>query len=183
MNKRLDTRVLVLLSLLAGIGAVLHIFAPPVLFGMKPDMLLVMMFLGIILFPKLPYVLLLSFVTGGISALTTSAPGGQIANIIDKPLTAFIFFGLFVVLSKVINTTIAASVLTAVGTIISGSIFLTVAVMIIGLMEGSFTALFLAVVLPAAAFNTIVMTIIYPIVQKIFVRTNIGKSTVTSKAS
>ena len=82
----MKTKDLVLLSLLVGIGAVLHAVIPPILFGMKPDMLLAMMFLGIILFPKPHHVLLLSVVTGFISALTTGAPGGQIANLIDKPI-------------------------------------------------------------------------------------------------
>lgn len=181
MNNRLDTRILVLLSLLVGIGAVLHIFAPPILFGMKPDMLLVMMFLGILLFPKLPYVLLLSFVTGGISALTTSVPGGQIANVIDKPITALLFFGVYVTLNKVMSSNKLAPILTAFGTLVSGTIFLFVAVMLIGLVEGTFSALFLAVVLPTAAFNTVAMIVIYPIVQKIYARTRIAQ--VSTKAS
>lgn len=91
----MNTRILIILSLLVGIGAVLHAVVPPMLFGVKPDMLLSMMFLGILLFPKAKYVLILSIATGIISALTTSAPGGQIANIIDKPITAFVFFALF----------------------------------------------------------------------------------------
>ncbi|MCG3056487.1 hypothetical protein KZ287_30420, partial [Escherichia coli] len=47
----MNTKTLVSLSLLVGIGAVLHAIMPPVLFGMKPDMMLTMMFLGILLFP------------------------------------------------------------------------------------------------------------------------------------
>ncbi|KGX85265.1 tryptophan transporter [Pontibacillus litoralis] len=181
MNKQFDTRVLVMLSLLIGIGAVLHIFAPPILFGMKPDMLLVMMFLGILLFPQLPYVILLGFLTAGISALTTSVPGGQMANMVDKPITACLFFGLLIVFQKVIRPVKLAPVITAIGTIISGAIFLYVAVIIIGLVEGSFTALFLAVVLPAAVLNTVAMIIMYPIIARIFARSRI--SSITTKAS
>ncbi|MFC2949983.1 tryptophan transporter [Virgibacillus sediminis] len=166
----MNTRILVILSLLIGIGTVLHAVVPPVLFGVKPDMLLSMMFLGIILFPKPKYVLLLSIATGIISALTTSAPGGQIANIIDKPITAMVFLGMFLLIRKHVPTTVTAPVLTAVGTMISGSIFLSVALFIVGMMEGGFLALFLAVVLPAAAVNTILMVILYPIVQGIFNR-------------
>lgn len=166
----MKTKVLVILSLLVAIGAVLHAVMPPLLFGMKPDMLLSMMFLGIMLFPKAKYVLVLAIATGIISALTTDAPGGQIANIIDKPITAFVFLALFLVLRKLININIAAPILTAIGTIISGSIFLGVALFIVGLMQGGFPALFVGIVLPAAAVNTIVMVVVFPIVRSIMKR-------------
>ena len=166
----MNTRILVILSLLVGIGTVLHAFVPPMLFGVKPDMLLSMMFLGILLFPKMKYVLILSIASGIISALTTSAPGGQIANIIDKPITAILFFGMFLLLKNRININISAPVLTAVGTMISGSIFLSVALYILGLMEGGFLALFVGMVLPATVLNTIIMIVVYPIIQSIMKR-------------
>lgn len=167
----MNTRNLVLLSLLIGIGAVLHMVVPPILFGMKPDMLLSMMFLGIVLIPRLNYVVLLSILTGIISAMTTSVPGGQIANIIDKPLTALIFFGMLLVFDKVISRNISIPLITAMGTMISGSIFLAVALFILGFMQGGFIPLLLTIVLPAAAINTVVMIVIYPIVQGIIKRT------------
>lgn len=166
----MNTRVLIILSLLVGIGAVLHAVAPPILFGMRPDMLLAMMFIGIILFPKINYVVLLSIVTGVISALTTTVPGGQISNMIDKPITALIFFGMFLLVKDRINGNISAPVLTAIGTIISGSIFLFTALFIIGLLEGGFIAMFIGIVLPATAVNTIVMIVIYPVIQGILKR-------------
>lgn len=168
----MKTRNLVLLALFVGIGAVLHAVVPPILFGMKPDMMLAMMFLGILLIPKMKYVLVLSILTGIVSALTTGAPGGQIANMIDKPITAMVFLGLFLLMNKKIPRTISAPVLTAVGTIISGSIFLIVALFILGLMEGAFITLLLTIVLPTAAVNTLVMVIVYPIIQGIMKRTN-----------
>lgn len=167
----MNTRVLIILSLLVGIGAVLHAVVPAILFGMKPDMLLTMMFLGIILFPKTKYVVLLAIVTGILSSLTTLVPGGQIANMIDKPITAALFFGLFLLIRNKVNGNISAPVLTAIGTIISGSVFIGSALYIVGLMDGAFTALFLAIVLPTAVVNTIVMVVIYPVVQRILKRT------------
>lgn len=166
----MNTRVLVILSLLVGIGAVLHAIAPPILFGMRPDMLLAMMFLGIMFFPKPKYVVLLAIVTGIMSALTTTVPGGQLANVIDKPITAFLFMGLFLLIKNKVNGNISAPVLTAIGTAISGSVFLLTALYIVGLMEGAFFPMFAAIVLPAAAVNTIVMVIIYPVVQGILKR-------------
>lgn len=173
----MNTRILVTLSLLVGIGAVLHAVVPPILFGMRPDMLLSMMFLGILLFPKAKYVLLLSLVTGLISALTTTFPGGQIANMVDKPITAFTFFALFLLIRKTVNNNIVAPVLTAVGTMVSGAVFLFTGLFIVGLADGSFTALYGAIVLPTAAINTVVMIVIYPVIQAIVKRSGIASLT------
>ena len=165
-------RVLIMLSLLVGIGAVLHAIIPPIFFGVKPDMLLSMMFLGIFLFPKAKYVLVLSLATGVMSALTTGAPGGQIANMIDKPVTAFIVLALFLALKDRLNMNITAPALAGVGTLISGSVFITVISIIAGIPEGGLVSLFVLVVLPAAAVNMIIMLVVYPIVQGIFKRSN-----------
>lgn len=168
----MNTKTLVSLSLLVGIGAVLHTVVPPILFGMKPDMLLTMMFLGILLFPNLKSVLLVGLTTGAMSALTTSFPGGQIANMIDKPVTALVFFALVMVVKKAAKSTVTAAVLTAIGTIVSGVIFLSAAFFLVSL-PGEFSTLIKVVVLPAALVNTIVMIVVYPIVLNVLKRTNI----------
>lgn len=168
----MNIRVIIILSLFVGIGAVLHAVAPPLLFGMKPDMSLAMMFLGIILFPKIQYVLLISTVTGFISAFTTTFPMGQIPNIIEKPIAGLLFFSLFLLFNKVMSQHISTPILTAIGTIVSGTLFLSIALFIIGVDIGAgFMALFMTVVLPAALVNTIAMMIIYPIAHGIMKRT------------
>jgi hypothetical protein len=171
----LNTKNLVALSLLIGMGAVLHAVVPGFFLGMKPDMMLTMMFLGIILFPEKKSVFLLGLATGLISALTTTFPAGQIPNIIDKPITAFVFFGLFLAVKKFNGSVVSAAVLTAAGTIISGAVFLTSALLIAGL-PGTFAALFVAVVLPAAAVNTVAMIILYPVAMSIIKRTKLTAS-------
>ncbi|PLR89961.1 tryptophan transporter [Bacillus sp. T33-2] len=168
----MNTKNLVALSLLVGIGAVLHAVVPGIIMGMKPDMMLTMMFLGIILFPDKKSVFLIGAVTGLISALTTTFPAGQIPNIIDKIATALIFFGLFLAIKKFRFSVVSAAVLTAVGTIISGIVFLGSAYFIAGL-PGPFVALFAGVVLPATAFNTVFMVILYPVAASIFKRTKL----------
>jgi hypothetical protein len=168
----MNTKNLVALALLVGMGAVLHAVVPGFFLGMKPDMMLTMMFLGIILFPEMKSVLLLAIATGVISGLTTTFPGGLIPNIIDKPVTACVFFALFLALKKYQRSIISAAVLTAVGTIVSGVAFLTSAYFIVGL-PGPFTALFAAVVLPATAVNTIVMIVLHPIALTVVKRTNL----------
>ena len=170
----MKTKDLVLLALFMGIGAVLHIIAPPILFGMKPDIMLPMMFLGILIFPKANYVLVLSIATGVISALTTAVPGGQISNLVEKPITAFVFFGLLMLVPKQLDKKIIAPVLAALGTIVSGSVFLSMALFVIGQMPGSFIALFVAVVLPATLFNVVFTIILYPIVKSILQRSKMS---------
>ncbi|KAB2337134.1 tryptophan transporter [Cytobacillus depressus] len=173
----MNTKNLVALALLVGMGAVLHAVVPGFFLGMKPDMMLTMMFLGIVLFPDKKSVLLLGITTGLIAALTTSFPGGQIPNIIDKPVSAFIFLGLYLAVRKFNNSIVSVAILTALGTIVSGIAFLTSALLIVGL-PGPFTALFGAVVLPAAAVNTIAMIVLYPVAQSIIKRTKLNKQTI-----
>jgi hypothetical protein len=169
----MNTKNLVALSLLVGIGAVLHAVIPPIFLGMKPDMMLTMMFLGIVLFPEGKNVLLVAIVTGVISGLTTTFPGGLFPNIIDKFVTGLLFFGLFLLLNKFRDSIVSVGVLTAIGTLISGTVFLTSAYFLVGL-PGPFLGLFAAVVLPATAINTVAMVVIYPIVSSIFKRTKIS---------
>ncbi|MGI8314513.1 tryptophan transporter [Halobacillus mangrovi] len=179
----MNTRILVMLSLFVGIGAVLHAIVPPFFLGMRPDMMLAMMFLGIILFPKLPYVLILSLATGFISALTTTVPGGQIANLIDKPITAFSVFGLFMILKPLLKGKFAAPVLAGVGTLISGAVFLGIVLFAIGLMDASFSVMFLTVVIPTAALNTAFVAVIYPIATGILKRTNMSYAVPAHKSA
>lgn len=87
----MNTRTLVVLSLFIAIGAALHFIMPGIYLGMKPDTMLAMMFLGVVLFPGVKNVLVLGIATGVLAGMTSSFPGGQIPNIIDKPITAFIF--------------------------------------------------------------------------------------------
>ena len=174
----MNTKNLVALALLVGMGAVLHAVVPGIVFGMKPDMMLTMMFLGIILFPDRKSVLLLALVTGIISGFTTTFPGGLFPNIIDKAVTAFVFFGLYLALNKFRSDIVSVGVLTAVGTLISGVVFLGSAYVIVGL-PGPFAALFAGVVLPATLVNTIAMVVLYPIALTIVKRTKLSDQTIS----
>ena len=178
----MNTKTLVSLSLLVGIGAVLHTVIPGIFLGMKPDMMLTMMFLGIILFPAKKNVLLLGLLTGVISGLTTQFPGGFLPNLIDKPVTAFVFYGLFLATKKITRSLIGASVLTAIGTLVSGSVFLLSAYVIVGL-PGAFFALFAAVVLPATLVNAGAMFVVYPIINGILKRSTIREAVTTEQLS
>lgn len=174
----MKTKEIVLLALFIAMGAVLHLIIPGIGSGMKPDMLLIMMFLGILLFPKPGYIILVGIASGIISALTTQFPGGQLPNIIDKILTAFIFYGLYIVISKVSKSVLTVAILTAVGTFISGMIFLGSALIIVGL-PGAFLALTTGIVLPTVALNAVAMVIIYPIAIKLTERLQIQNKSIS----
>ncbi|PKR86674.1 tryptophan transporter [Heyndrickxia camelliae] len=170
----MNTKNLVSMALLIGIGTVLHTIIPGIIFDMKPDMMLTMMFLGIMLFPEKKNVLLLGVLTGIISGLTSSFPGGLVPNIIDKFITSFVFFGIYLVLSKKSYSVIKSIVLTVIGTIISGTVFLTSALLLVGL-PGPFAVMYVTV-LVGALLNAVAMAILYPIVQTILRRTHVIKN-------
>lgn len=161
----MNTKNLVLLALLVGVGAALYVVMPGIVGGMKPDMMLVMMFIGIILFPNARDTFLLAISTGIISGLLTTFPGGFIPNIVDKAVTGFVFLIIVLLLKKFTQKIAIGTILTALGTIISGTVFLGVALFIMNTDVGvGFTALFVGVVLPAVAFNCVAFIIMYPII-------------------
>ncbi|WP_313893081.1 tryptophan transporter [Psychrobacillus sp.] len=166
----MNTKNLVLMSLLVGVGAVLYIIIPGFNGGMKPDFMLTMMFIGILLFPDAKSVFLLGISTGVISGLFSTFPGGFVPNIIDKSVTAFVFFALILVVNKYAKKLPIAIALTCVGTLVSGTVFLSTAIFIFG-ADVPFVGLLLAVVLPAIAINAIAFFVIYPIIGKLIKRT------------
>ncbi|AZV41612.1 tryptophan transporter [Peribacillus asahii] len=172
----MNTKTLVSIAMLLGIGTALHFIIPGYLL-MKPDMMLLMMFLAIALFPEKKNVFVIALGCGLLSAITTSFPGGYIPNIIDKFVTAFLFYFLIVTFKK-LSTNVAGLVgLTVIGTLISGVVFLGSAYLIVGLPK-SFVLLVGGVVVPAMAANAIVMAIIYPIIAKILKKTSIPSASV-----
>lgn len=173
----MNIKNLVLMALLIGIGAALYVITPGFIQGMKPDFLLTMMFIGIILFPHVKETFILSVATGILSGLFTTFPGGFIPNVIDKFVTGFIFLLLILVVKSAIRNNVVAAIFVGVGTIISGVTFLFIALIVIGTDVGAtFTFLFTGVVLPAVAFNVVAFIIIYPIVTKLIKRSNFKTS-------
>lgn len=163
--RREEMRVgdLVLAGLLVGLGLVLHGVFPGVLAGMKPDFSLVMLFVVILLVEDRKVVAITGVATAIITALTTTFPMGQIPNIVDKLITTAVVVGMASILPK---NVLAASV-GAVGTLVSGSVFLGTAALLTGLPT-SFASLMAVVVLPAAGVNTVALLILYPLAAKLY---------------
>lgn len=156
----IKTRDLAETALLVGIGFLLHAFFPAIVLGMKPDFSLAMLFIVLIVKRDFKLGFLAALATGIFTALTTTFPGGQYANLIDKLVTFLLVSLIIKVIGDRLDQRLAVGIITALGTIISGSVFLGSAALISGL-PGSFQVLFYTVVLPAAAVNTVTAIIIF----------------------
>ena len=81
-------------TFLLAIGLILHQITPGIFGGMKFDFLLIFMFVSILINVKLKNIILTALLGGLLSAMTTTFPGGQLPNILDKIVTCIVVFGL-----------------------------------------------------------------------------------------
>jgi hypothetical protein len=150
----------ILASLLLAIGLILHYIIPGTLGSMKPDTFLSMMFIAILLCDNYKLTVLIGLTSGFLTALTTTFPGGQVPNIIDKLITAHAVYFILLSIKNRFSNSVKIVVLSAIGTIISGSVFLSSASVLYGL-PAPFSLLFIGVVLPAVIANTILAAVAY----------------------
>ncbi|MGL4656564.1 MAG: tryptophan transporter [Sarcina sp.] len=168
-----DTKKLVMNALLLGVGAMLHQVTPALGLPMQPDFALAMLFIIIILNNGDYKISLISgIITGIFTAMTTKFPGGQIPNLIDKIITVHVVFLMVFALGKILKgmneskkKLIQISIVLPIGTLISGSLFLSSALLIAGL-PAPFIALFTTVVLPAMAINLVAGVVLFKIIAK-----------------
>ena len=172
---KMNTRKLVLNAVLLGIGLVLHQIEPAI-FGVKPDMTLIMLFTIMILNrDSYKTCLVCGIITGIFAAMTSSFPGGQVPNLIDKFITTNISFLIMMAMYKLPfmrklaeknQDFIVSNILMSLGTAISGFIFLTSAQILVGLPGNmNLNMLFAAVVLPAVGINLIVGVIVFKVIH------------------
>lgn len=166
----MNTQKLTLNALLLAIGALLHQITPALGLPMQPDFSLIMLFVIILLNSKdYKTCLTAALLTGIFSAMTTKFPGGQLPNIIDKAITGNLAFALVYIINSFNKSDnkkykdLILYILFPLGTLLSGTIFLASALIIVGL-PASFTALFLTVVIPATIINLAAGIFIYKIV-------------------
>ena len=99
--------------------------------------------------------------SGIITAMTTTFPGGQLPNLIDKMITAILVYYLI----KAIKTgVIQMGVIGFIGTLTSGIIFLTSALAIVGL-PAPIGILVTTIVIPTAIANTLITIVVYKAAQ------------------
>lgn len=163
----MNTKKIVINALLLAIGAILHSITPALGIPMQPDFSLTMLFIIIFINAGDYKTALISGIISGIfSALTTKFPGGQLPNVIDKAVTANIMFLIITFLKPRMNKNLTIGITMVLGTLVSGSIFLEAANILVGLPSGaSFSGLLIAVVIPAMAINLVVGLILFKAVQ------------------
>ena len=174
MNVRNNTKLITINALLLAIGVILHQITPILGLPMQPDFALTMLFIIIILNDNFKITMVSGTLMGIFTAMTTKFPGGQLPNVVDKIFTALIVF-LFIALIKKSNilgrlsvekrNNILMAIILPLGTLVSGILFLGSAQIIVGL-PASFSILFLTVVVPSVALNTVIGLVLYRIVEK-----------------
>ena len=151
-------------ALLLAIGFILHQITPGILGGMKFDFLLAFIFISLLINDSFKNTILTGLLGGLLSAITTSFPGGQIPNMIDKLITCIVLFVVIKLLSSFNLSSIVVGLISIVGTIVSGTVFLFSALFIVGL-PAPLSFLFKTVVLPTILVNTAITIFIYQIVK------------------
>lgn len=151
-----NTKQLVTNSLLLAVGFLLHYVTPAIGLPMQIDFSLITLILIINLNKNSFNTCIASgLVTGIFSGITTKFPLGFIPNIIDKLVTTIAVYLLIKLLDKTtLHNKIKAVITNAVGTVISGTVFLVSALLLTGL-PAPFSVLFVTVVIPATIVNTI----------------------------
>lgn len=160
-------------TLLLSIGLILHQITPGFLGGMKFDFLLIFMIVSIILNQEFENVILTGILAGILSAMTTTFPGGQIPNILDKIVTCLVIFILLKSLKHFNLSSILVGIIGGLGTLVSGLTFLTTALFITGLPV-PMSVLIIGIVIPTTIVNTIGTAFIYKIVKVAIRRTGIA---------
>ncbi|WP_311492515.1 tryptophan transporter [uncultured Anaerococcus sp.] len=159
----IQTRNLTVSAIFMALGLVLHLMVPGVFFGVKPDFLLSMMFISLMVVGDVKEALLLGVAGGIMSALTTGFPGGQIPNFIEKIITSLVVFYVIKAMDK--NFSIPKIILIfALGTMVSGTLFLSIALTMtkqLNLFIPSYPA-----VLVAMAINAILGIFLYKATQR-----------------
>ena len=162
-----NTKQLVTNALLLAVGFLLHYVTPAIGLPMQIDFSLITMILVINLNKNSFGTCMAGGIATGIfSGITTKFPLGFIPNIVDKITTAIAVYLLLKLLDKTaLSSKIKAIAVNAVGTLVSGTVFLCSALLLVGL-PAPFSVLFTTVVIPATIVNTIAGFIINTICIK-----------------
>lgn len=166
------TKKMILNAILLGIGMILNQIVPAIGASITPDLTLVMLFCIVMINRDNYKICLISgIITGVFTALTTKFPGGQVPNIVDKVITVNIIYLMIksIYLVPVINKIgkkadlLVITIISAIGTMVSGFTFLSIASVMVGLPAG-LIQLFVVVILPTVLVNAIVAFLIYNVI-------------------
>src|SRR6056297_3682671 len=111
MEKNMDLRKNLVTALLLAIGFILRNFIPIGIGSMKADIMLGIIFVCILINPTVKNTMLTGLLAGIITAMTTAFPGGKVANLVDKLLTAFFILGIVKLFGKHSNKTVSLGII------------------------------------------------------------------------
>ena len=137
----INTKKMAANAILIAVGAILHQITPP--FGMQADFSLAMLFIIIVFNKDYKTTLICGIIIGVFAAFTSKTPGGQLPNIIDKFITCNIVYLILLPLRNNVSKIKQMALILPIGTLISGTTFLTALMMIAGLPGGMSLKLYL----------------------------------------
>jgi hypothetical protein len=162
----MNTKKMITNAILIAVGAILHQLTPLLGVPMQPDLSLAILFIIIVYNKDYKTTLVCGIIVGVFAALTTKTPGGQLPNIVDKFLTSNIMYLVLIPLRDKISKIKQISLLLPVGTLISGTLFLTVLMILGGIPLDKFGLLFTTVVVPTAILNVIIGVALFKVIEK-----------------
>lgn len=155
----MKTRNMTQSAILLAIGTILHLI-PGFVNGVKPDFMLVCVFIAIMLDSRPSTVISVGVAGGILAGLTTSMPGGFVPNVIDKIISSifvYLLTKLFTKNESNLKDTINKAIIFFTGTFVSGFVFLAVMILTVGLPGNvGMTPMLMAIVLPTSLMNVVV---------------------------
>ncbi len=161
------TKKLTLQSILLALGLVLNLSVQ--LFsvsGMKVDFVVIMMAIAIIKSTSYKESLMIGFAYGLLTALTTTFPYGQVANLVDKIVVAQTIYFIKATFKIKLSDKVKLIAYGLFTTLLSGSIFLIIALSMANTLN-IFTFLFVSVVIPSSIGNSIMIYILAKLLNQL----------------
>lgn len=153
-------------TLFLTLGLVLHITVPGTVGLMKPDFMMAFFFFALFELQSFREVAVISIVCGFLTAMTTSMPGGEIANVVDKLITGPLVFYSYQFLVNRISPKVTSCFISGMGTLISGVIFLSV-VQALGGIQLPFQMFLFGIILPAMVVNSLLVLLVSKVLDRI----------------
>lgn len=148
------------MSILLALGLVLNLSVQMFsLQGMKVDFVVVMLCISILNSESYEEVIMAGVAYGLLTALTTTFPNGQLANIIDKLVVSLVMYNVKNILKVNYNNKLLLIIFSLSATLLSGFIFLFTALYMSQTLN-MFYILFFSIVIPSAIGNSIMITIL-----------------------
>lgn len=157
-----NTRQIALVAVLIAIGAVLRIVSPSIA-GITPNWVIAMYCLAIFLIrPNILGAVGIGFAAGAMAMVTSKSPVPYI-NLISEPIGAVVALIFLLILPRlsIKEYTLKPFVITFMATIASGTTYLGVNMLVLSLPAEVVRVAFMTVVIPVAAFNSVITQLLY----------------------